>query len=43
METKFQPAAVEEKIYRFWEKKGLLKGKKGKPFTILMPPPNANA
>ena len=43
MDKKFIPSQVEEKIYKFWEKKGLLKPKKGKPYTILMPPPNANA
>lgn len=43
MDKKFIPSEVEEKIYRFWEEKGLLKAKKGKPYTILMPPPNANA
>ena len=43
MEKKFIPAQVEDKIYGFWEKEGLLKPNKGKPFTILMPPPNANA
>ena len=43
MEPKFISAAVEEKIYRFWEEAGLFKRDKGKPYTILMPPPNANA
>ena len=43
MEKKFTPSQVEEKIYSFWEKKGLLRSKQGKPYTILMPPPNANA
>lgn len=43
MESKFIPSQVEGKIYEGWEKKGLLKPAEGKPFTILMPPPNANA
>ncbi len=43
MEPKFIPSQVEEKIYTFWEKAGLLKPGKGKPYTILIPPPNANA
>lgn len=43
MDTKFIPSEWEEKIYREWEKNGYLKPSKGKPFTILMPPPNANA
>ena len=43
MDTKFIPKDHEEKIYDFWEKNGYLTAKDGKPFTILMPPPNANA
>ncbi len=43
MESKYIPQEYEEKIYRFWEKSGLLSPKAGKPYTILMPPPNANA
>ncbi len=43
MEPKFIPSQVEGQLYDFWEKNGLLKGGKGKPYTILMPPPNANA
>ncbi|MDD3735339.1 MAG: valine--tRNA ligase [Candidatus Pacebacteria bacterium] len=37
---------VEGRIYEFWEKNGYFKpdfSKKGKPFSIIMPPPNANA
>ncbi|HUS59759.1 MAG TPA: valine--tRNA ligase [Nevskiaceae bacterium] len=46
MEKTYQPQKVEEKIYKFWEKGGyftpkIIRGKK--PFTIIMPPPNANA
>ncbi|MBI5127413.1 valine--tRNA ligase [Candidatus Roizmanbacteria bacterium] len=43
MDSKFQPQLVEEKLYQEWEEKGLISVNKGKPFTILMPPPNANA
>ncbi|MFH0979393.1 MAG: valine--tRNA ligase [Candidatus Roizmanbacteria bacterium] len=43
MDHKYQPQLIEEKIYREWEEKGLLSTKIGRPFTILMPPPNANA
>lgn len=46
MEKRYNPQKVEEKIYKFWEKKGyftpkIIRGKK--PFTLIMPPPNANA
>ena len=43
MDSKYQPQQIEEKIYKGWEEKELLEPKTGKPFTILMPPPNANA
>ncbi|OGK52891.1 valine--tRNA ligase [Candidatus Roizmanbacteria bacterium RIFCSPLOWO2_01_FULL_44_13] len=43
MDSKFQPQIIEEKVYKSWEKNGRLTSAKGKPFTILMPPPNANA
>ena len=38
---------VEDKIYQLWEKSGFfnpdnLPGKRKKPFTIIMPPTNAN-
>jgi len=36
---------VEEKIYREWEQKGYFKPEinpKGKPYCIILPPPNAN-
>lgn len=41
----YSPQSVEESIYRMWEKNGyftpkIVRGKK--PFTIIMPPPNAN-
>jgi valyl-tRNA synthetase len=43
MDPKFIPSQHEEEIYSFWEKNGYLKPTKGKPYTVLMPPPNANA
>ena len=50
MEPKFQPEKYESALYEMWEKRGLFSPKKGKPsesagrpYTILMPPPNANA
>lgn len=43
MDSKFKPADTDGKIYEFWERADLIKPKNGKPFTILMPPPNANA
>ncbi len=46
MDKKFKPQQVEEKIYQSWEKNGYFKGKvndKKKPFSIILPPPNANA
>ncbi len=44
LEKAYQAKKYEDKIYRAWEKSGLfspkiIKGKK--PFTIMMPPPNA--
>ncbi len=44
----YQPQKIEKKIYHLWEKTGYfnpdkLPFKKGKPFCIIMPPPNANA
>ncbi|MBI2023308.1 valine--tRNA ligase [Candidatus Giovannonibacteria bacterium] len=46
-EKPYDPKEVEEKIYRKWEESGFfnpekLPGKREKPFTIIMPPPNAN-
>ncbi|MCL5003890.1 MAG: valine--tRNA ligase [Patescibacteria group bacterium] len=45
MDKIFKPAEVEEKIYRMWEEGGYFtpkieEGKK--PFTVLLPPPNAS-
>lgn len=46
MEKAFTPSEWEKKIYDFWEMQGYLSSSRvegGKPFTVLMPPPNANA
>lgn len=43
MDNKFSPQETEQRIYEQWEKLGLPEPNKGKPYTILMPPPNANA
>ena len=45
MDSKFIPAEFEEKIYAFWEKNNLFKAvtdPQKKPFSIVLPPPNAN-
>ncbi|MFH1602133.1 MAG: valine--tRNA ligase [Candidatus Shapirobacteria bacterium] len=45
MDKKYQPQLFEQKIYDEWEKKGLFTpkiNKKKKPFTIILPLPNAN-
>src|SRR3989339_1770 len=45
MEKTYNPQSVESKIYRIWEDGGYFTPKidpKKKPFTIIMPPPNAN-
>jgi len=43
----YESQKIEQKIYRLWKKSGYfnpdkLPNKKGKPFCIIMPPPNAN-
>ncbi len=48
MDKIYEPQKSEQKIYRLWKKSGYfnpdkLPNKKGKPFCIIMPPPNANA
>ena len=43
MDSKFDPAIVEKQIYQKWEESGAFGPTDKKPFTILMPPPNANA
>lgn len=43
MSKVYEPKDVEKKIYRWWEEKGYFKPEvhdDGKPFTIIMPPPN---
>jgi valyl-tRNA synthetase len=43
MAKAYEPAAVEQKWYRFWEEGGYFKPRLGpgrEPFTIIMPPPN---
>ncbi|MBL7156432.1 MAG: valine--tRNA ligase [Candidatus Pacebacteria bacterium] len=45
MEKRYKPQNIEKRIYDFWEKEKLFTpkiDKKKKPFTILLPPPNAN-
>ncbi len=41
----YNPKEVENKIYQRWERSGFFNPDKlsGKPYTIIMPPPNANA
>ncbi len=46
MDKIYNHKIVEEKIYKFWEKNGYFNpriNKKKKPFSIILPPPNANA
>lgn len=46
MKKKFVPAEHEKPIYEFWERQGFFTAKvnkKKKPFSIILPPPNANA
>jgi len=44
MESRYEHGKYEERIYRAWEKSGGFKASgAGKSYTILMPPPNANA
>ena len=45
LEKNFEPKGVEEKIYSLWEKENVFTpkiDKKKKPFTIILPLPNAN-
>lgn len=46
MDPKYDHTKVESKIYEMWESGGYFRpevNSKGKPFTIVLPPPNANA
>lgn len=46
MDKVYNQTKVEEKWYKFWEENGYFKPEinpKGKPYTIILPPPNANA
>lgn len=43
LEKAYEPAAVEDRIYRFWQDGGYFHAsvnQEKKPFTIMMPPPN---
>ncbi len=43
MESRFNPQAIEAKIYKAWEESGAFEAHRvegKKPFTIVMPPPN---
>ncbi len=45
MPKAYDPAAFEEKLYRFWEENGYFIPKidpEKPPFTIIMPPPNVS-
>ena len=46
MDKVYDQAKTESKWYKFWEDSGFFQPEvspKGKPFTIILPPPNANA
>ena len=43
MEKVFEHQKVERDIYNHWERGGVFAPKGDKPYTVLMPPPNANA
>ncbi len=46
MDKAYKNWEIEEKIYNEWEEKGFFKpeiNSKGKPYSIILPPPNANA
>jgi len=44
VDTTYNHKLYEEDIYKKWEESGAFKAsEKGEPYTILMPPPNANA
>src|SRR5258708_5346270 len=46
MDKIYSHKETEDRIYKFWEEKGFFKPEvnpKGKPYSIILPPPNANA
>lgn len=44
LEKNYEPGQYETDIYAFWEENRVFEPKgKGKPYSIVMPPPNANA
>jgi valyl-tRNA synthetase len=46
MDKVYNNKGIEEKIYKRWEEKGYFSpeiNKQGKPYSIILPPPNANA
>jgi len=46
MKKKYKPQEQEDKIYKYWQKNHAFtprRDKRMKPFSIIMPPPNANA
>lgn len=46
MDKAFTPSSVEEELYARWEREGAfvpVKNAGKKPFTVILPPPNANA
>ncbi|MBU3978239.1 class I tRNA ligase family protein, partial [Patescibacteria group bacterium] len=46
MDKAYSHQDIEEKIYEMWEKGGYFKPEvnpRGKPYCIILPPPNANA
>src|SRR3990172_3770761 len=44
MDKSYDQKKYETEIYRMWENSGAFRASdKGKPYTVLMPPPNANA
>lgn len=46
MDKAYNHKDVEDRIYKIWEEKGYFKPEinpKGKPYSIILPPPNANA
>src|SRR5688572_721561 len=45
MDKAYEPAKYEAEIYKLWEKSGAFKPTKkgsGEPFSVILPPPNAN-